>query len=78
MGSERIQDRIELYRFKESGGTFSGICTIIYDGDKAFIKGLHGSVGISDLKELRSYLSSVGINDVSFIRHGKLIKKKVA
>lgn len=77
MGSERIQDRIELYRFNEVGGTFSGICTIIYDGGNAFIKGLHGSVGISDLKELRSYLSSVGVIEVSFIRHGNLIKKRV-
>ena len=77
MGSERIQDRIELYRFKETKTTFTGVCTIIYDGDKAFIKGLHGSIDRHDFKELKTYFSDAGVREVSFIRHGELIKKRV-
>lgn len=77
MGSERIQDRIELYRFKETKATFTGVCTLIYDSDKVFIKGLYGEIDMSDAKELKRYLSGVGVTEVSFIRHGKLIRKRV-
>ena len=77
MGSERIQDRIELYRFKETKTTFTGVCTLIYDNNKVFIKGLYGAISMSDAKELKRYLSGAGVTDVSFIRHGKLIKKRV-
>jgi len=77
MGSERIQDRIELYRFKETKTTFTGVCTLIYDNNKVFIKGLYGAISMTDVKELKQYLSGAGVTEVSFIRHGKLIKKRV-
>ena len=77
MGSERIQDRIELYRFKETKTTFTGVCTLIYDNDKVFVKGLYGAIGMSDAKELKRYLSGVGVTEVSFIRHGKMIRKRI-
>lgn len=77
MGSERIQDRIELYRFKEAKNTFTGVCTLIYDDNKVFIKGLYGAIDMSDVKELKRYLFGAGVTEFSFIRHGRLIRKRV-
>ena len=71
MGAERIQDRIELYRFKEFCGTYSAICTLIYDDDTVFVKGLHGTIDIADSKELKAYVLSQGVKKMSFIKKNK-------
>tara|TARA_R110000772_G_scaffold131083_2_gene239354 strand:+ start:107 stop:388 length:282 start_codon:yes stop_codon:yes gene_type:complete len=73
MGAERLQDKIELYRFNENKGTFTGVCTIIYDRDKAFIKGLHGTISTDDKRELEEHLRLNGVKEVCFV-HNKRFK----
>ena len=73
MGAERLQDIIEIYRLNENKGAFTGICTIIYDRDKAVIKGLHGTISIKDKRELEEHLRLNGVSEVYFV-HNKRFK----
>tara|TARA_R110000850_G_scaffold24625_5_gene71895 strand:- start:99 stop:344 length:246 start_codon:yes stop_codon:yes gene_type:complete len=79
MAAERIHDLIDLYRFKELNDTFTGICTLMYDRDTVFVKGLHGTYDFADRTELKEYLASKGIHKASYVkrRNGKDIYRTI-
>lgn len=77
MGAESIHKNIDIYRFKETKDSFSGVCTIVYDSNSAFIKGLHGTIDFKDRTLLKSYLTKKGIKNIFFVRHKKSTKRLV-
>ena len=68
MGAERLQDIVELYRFKEGDGTYSSSCVLKFDGDVVTVKGLSLGIDIQDWKELYSYLQSIGVSKAMYER----------
>lgn len=68
MGAERLQDIIEIYRFKEGFGTYSSSCVLVYTGDEVVAKGLSALIKPSDCRELAEYLLAKGVSTFSFVR----------
>ena len=79
MVAEAIEGRVELYRFKEVGDTFSSICTLVYNQDVVLIKGLCGTIDLQDWRELREYLTKSGVKEAFYERRksGKVLYKKL-
>ena len=79
MGAERLQDIIEIYRFKEDGSTYSASVVLVYDGDTAVVKGLCEAIDTEDWKEVTDHLRSNGVRYMQYTRMntGRKRKRKI-
>jgi hypothetical protein len=77
MTAEVLQDRIEIYRFKERGINFYSACILKYTGDTVEIKGLSGGMDVECLRELRIHLRKHGITEVTYTIKGREVKRYV-
>lgn len=66
MGAEILQERIEIYRFKEREGTYFSACILKYKGETVEVKGLSGAVDFSCMSELRRYLRKQRISKMHY------------
>jgi len=60
VAAEKLTDTIEIYRFKETGITFSSVCVLVYEGDTVVVKALRYKIDRSDVRELIAHLLARG------------------
>ena len=77
MAAEILQDRIELYRFKEGGGNFSASCVLKYTNDTVEIKGLSGPIDLASWRELNLHLVSRGTLTLTYNIKGREVTRDV-
>ena len=77
MGAEVLQDKLELYRFKEREGTYFSACILKYIGSTVEIKGLSGSVDLACIREIHKYLKSKGVTRVIYNVKGREVIRDV-
>jgi hypothetical protein len=68
MASEKLDGDSELYRFKETETSFSGICVLVFKDNKVTIKGLCSKIDSGDRRELSEYLESTGVSECFYER----------
>lgn len=61
---------VGIYRFNEKDGSFCSCCTLIFEEDTVVIKAVNGRIGLSEMKELREFLVSMGIKRARYKRKG--------
>lgn len=77
MAAEIIQNKIELYRFKEGGGTYFSSCIIMYRGNSAEIKGLVSPFDLECRREINNHLHAQGLVSMTYNIKGRSVTRRL-
>ena len=79
MTAQRLQDIIELYRFDEANGTYTGTCTLLYSNNVVEVIGLATGITRDNWRELMTHCREQGVTELIWDRKkgDKTLRKSV-
>ncbi len=60
-----------IWRFGEGSGTYHSSCVLVFDGSVATVKGLSSPITKEDIRELKEFLKSRGVDTARYKRKGR-------